>query len=256
MSRSMLSIAATTSHTDHGRLADAADVSQSTHNLAKSTNQPPPKQFHLSDSDDDGLISQEDLTSVGDDIVPIDDDLFGVERRTTLVQPAPIVRPLSMAGKPVNSRLANATRSTSNLPTMRANMQRQNSYGQLAANRQSRNAAGELVSYVGCVYCPFPICRDHTLPISGRNGATANGHSQDDDSSRTTVNMPPPRTSHAPPPQTSAGQKKSATVQEIERLERQREERRAAQEQQRMHKEQLKNADPGNKNWEFLAMIK
>jgi hypothetical protein len=46
------------------------------------------------------------------------------------------------------------------------------------------------------------------------------------------------------------------TVQEIERLEKQREERRAAQDLQRMKKEELKNMDAGNKNWEFQAMIK
>ena len=50
--------------------------------------------------------------------------------------------------------------------------------------------------------------------------------------------------------------RKSTTVQEIEKLERNREERRAQQELQRARKEELKNMDPGNKNWEFAAMIR
>lgn len=49
---------------------------------------------------------------------------------------------------------------------------------------------------------------------------------------------------------------KSSTVQEIERLQRNREERRAQQQEVRKQKEQLKSIDPGNPNWQFLSMIR
>ncbi|VDK47792.1 unnamed protein product [Anisakis simplex] len=49
---------------------------------------------------------------------------------------------------------------------------------------------------------------------------------------------------------------KSSTVQEIERLQRNREERRAHQVVVKKQKEQLKNLDPGNPNWQFLTMIR
>ncbi|VDK72294.1 unnamed protein product [Litomosoides sigmodontis] len=49
---------------------------------------------------------------------------------------------------------------------------------------------------------------------------------------------------------------KSSTVQEIERLQRNREERRAQQQEARRQKEQLKSIDPGNPNWQFLTMIR
>ncbi|VDK80029.1 unnamed protein product [Onchocerca ochengi] len=49
---------------------------------------------------------------------------------------------------------------------------------------------------------------------------------------------------------------KSSTVQEIERLQRNREERRAQQQEAKKQKEQLKSIDPGNPNWQFLTMIR
>ncbi|CAG9533719.1 unnamed protein product [Cercopithifilaria johnstoni] len=49
---------------------------------------------------------------------------------------------------------------------------------------------------------------------------------------------------------------KSSTVQEIERLQRNREERRAQQQEARRQKEQMKSIDPGNPNWQFLTMIR
>ncbi|VDD96107.1 unnamed protein product [Enterobius vermicularis] len=49
---------------------------------------------------------------------------------------------------------------------------------------------------------------------------------------------------------------KSTTVQEIERLQKNREERRAQQEEAKKQKEQMKNIDPGNPNWQFLSMIR
>ncbi|MCP9263797.1 Kinesin-like protein KIF2A [Dirofilaria immitis] len=49
---------------------------------------------------------------------------------------------------------------------------------------------------------------------------------------------------------------KSSTVQEIERLQKNREERRAQQQEAKRQKEQLKSIDPGNPNWQFLTMIR
>ncbi|VDO61088.1 unnamed protein product, partial [Onchocerca flexuosa] len=49
---------------------------------------------------------------------------------------------------------------------------------------------------------------------------------------------------------------KSSTVQEIERLQRNREERRAQQQEAKKQKEQMKSIDPGNPNWQFLTMIR
>lgn len=50
--------------------------------------------------------------------------------------------------------------------------------------------------------------------------------------------------------------RKSTTVQEIERLQKNREERRARHEELRQQKQELMNIDPGNPNWEFLGMIR
>lgn len=52
------------------------------------------------------------------------------------------------------------------------------------------------------------------------------------------------------------GKRKSNTVQEIERLKKNREQRRAKQEDLKMQKQELMNMDPGNPNWEFMSMIK
>uniref|UniRef100_A0A0N5AF57 Kinesin-like protein n=1 Tax=Syphacia muris TaxID=451379 RepID=A0A0N5AF57_9BILA len=49
---------------------------------------------------------------------------------------------------------------------------------------------------------------------------------------------------------------KSSTVQEIERLQKNREERRAQQEEAKKQKELMRNIDPGNPNWQFLSMIR
>jgi kinesin family protein 2/24 len=45
-------------------------------------------------------------------------------------------------------------------------------------------------------------------------------------------------------------------VKEVERLKKNREERRQRQAELKEEKEVLMNMDPGNPNWEFLAMIR
>lgn len=50
--------------------------------------------------------------------------------------------------------------------------------------------------------------------------------------------------------------RRSNVVKEVERLKKNREERRQRQAELKEEKEALMNMDPGNPNWEFLAMIK
>lgn len=45
-------------------------------------------------------------------------------------------------------------------------------------------------------------------------------------------------------------------MKEVEKLKKQREERRQRQAELKEEKEALMNVDPGNPNWEFLAMIR
>ncbi|XP_071454293.1 kinesin-like protein KIF2A [Hetaerina americana] len=70
--------------------------------------------------------------------------------------------------------------------------------------------------------------------------------------------MPPPP---APPPQAAAAtgvsnRRRSNVVKEVEKLKKNREERRQRQAELKEEKEALMNMDPGNPNWEFLAMIR
>jgi hypothetical protein len=50
--------------------------------------------------------------------------------------------------------------------------------------------------------------------------------------------------------------RRSNVVKEVERLKKNREERRQRQAELKEEKEVLMNMDPGNPNWEFLAMIR
>ena len=50
--------------------------------------------------------------------------------------------------------------------------------------------------------------------------------------------------------------RRSNVVKEVEKLQKKREERRAKQAEQKVQREELMNLDPGNPNWEFLAMIR
>lgn len=50
--------------------------------------------------------------------------------------------------------------------------------------------------------------------------------------------------------------RRSNVVKEVEKLKKNREERRTRQAEQKAQKQELMNLDPGNPNWEFLAMIR
>ena len=50
--------------------------------------------------------------------------------------------------------------------------------------------------------------------------------------------------------------RRSNVVKEVEKLKKNREERRQRQAELKEEKEVLMNMDPGNPNWEFLAMIR
>ena len=54
----------------------------------------------------------------------------------------------------------------------------------------------------------------------------------------------------------AANNRRSNVVKEVERLKKNREERRQRQAELKEEKEALMNQDPGNPNWEFLAMIR
>ena len=54
----------------------------------------------------------------------------------------------------------------------------------------------------------------------------------------------------------STARKRSNVVKEVEKLQKKREERREKQNKKREERETLMNSDPGNVNWEFLAMIR
>ena len=53
-----------------------------------------------------------------------------------------------------------------------------------------------------------------------------------------------------------SGGRRSNVVKEVEKLRRNREERRVKQAEIMEEKVAMKNVDPGNANWEFLAMIR
>lgn len=55
---------------------------------------------------------------------------------------------------------------------------------------------------------------------------------------------------------TSGAPRRSNVVKEVEKLKENREKRRQHQAEKKQEKEALMNADPGNPNWEFLAMIR
>ena len=56
--------------------------------------------------------------------------------------------------------------------------------------------------------------------------------------------------------QNNKGNRRSNVVKEVEKLKKNREERRQRQAELKEEKEALMNLDPGNPNWEFLAMIR
>lgn len=69
--------------------------------------------------------------------------------------------------------------------------------------------------------------------------------------------QPPPQQQQQQPNQVENGRgRRSNVVKEVERLKKNREERRQRQAELKEEKEALMNMDPGNPNWEFLAMIR
>lgn len=69
--------------------------------------------------------------------------------------------------------------------------------------------------------------------------------------------IPAGTVSKATGPITATGSRKcSNVVKEVEKLQKKREERREKQNKKREEREALMNNDPGNPNWEFLAMIR
>lgn len=116
-------------------------------------------------------------------------------------------------------------------------------------------------------------------PANQQAGGTAvsNGHAGDATARRGTENVPPPQhntrlTQQFNPsasvvraavagPSTSGGAgpgavRRSNVVKEVEKLKENREKRRQRQAELKEEKEALMNLDPGNPNWEFLAMIR
>uniref|UniRef100_A0A0A9WBT6 Kinesin-like protein n=1 Tax=Lygus hesperus TaxID=30085 RepID=A0A0A9WBT6_LYGHE len=96
-----------------------------------------------------------------------------------------------------------------------------------------------------------------------------NGYTPGTNNSRGVENIPPsggynkvPQTNTMPvPPNNEAianakSRKRNNVVKEVEKLKKNREERRQRQAEKKEEKEALMNIDPGNPNWQFLAMIR
>ncbi|CAH2102062.1 unnamed protein product [Euphydryas editha] len=130
---------------------------------------------------------------------------------------------------------------------------------------------------------PSRVTRNNQMRLSNA-GAYTNGHGGDTTGRRGAENVPPPQQPQAPPssrvtqqfnPPVSAARpgavasavsvptavasgavRRSNVVKEVERLKENREKRRQRQAELKEEKEALMNMDPGNPNWEFLAMIR
>ncbi|XP_075977376.1 kinesin-like protein 10A isoform X1 [Anticarsia gemmatalis] len=135
---------------------------------------------------------------------------------------------------------------------------------------------------------PSRVTRNNQMRVSNAGGAYTNGHGGDTTGRRGAENVPP-----AQPPQPTATNtritqqftassvsgggarpagvsstvsvphavasgavRRSNVVKEVERLKENREKRRQRQAELKEEKEALMNMDPGNPNWEFLAMIR
>ncbi|XP_050345034.1 kinesin-like protein Klp10A isoform X1 [Nymphalis io] len=131
---------------------------------------------------------------------------------------------------------------------------------------------------------PSRVTRNNQMRLSNAGGAYTNGHGGDTTGRRGAENVPPPQQPQAPPnsritqqfnPPVSAARpaavssavsvphavasgavRRSNVVKEVERLKENREKRRQRQAELKEEKEALMNMDPGNPNWEFLAMIR
>uniref|UniRef100_A0A0A9W6A6 Kinesin-like protein n=1 Tax=Lygus hesperus TaxID=30085 RepID=A0A0A9W6A6_LYGHE len=130
---------------------------------------------------------------------------------------------------------------------------------------------------------PHKLSRNATkphLPAHPKNRLTSikppqvlpnatNGYTPGTNNSRGVENIPPsggynkvPQTNTMPvPPNNEAianakSRKRNNVVKEVEKLKKNREERRQRQAEKKEEKEALMNIDPGNPNWQFLAMIR
>ncbi|CAF4861926.1 unnamed protein product [Pieris macdunnoughi] len=132
---------------------------------------------------------------------------------------------------------------------------------------------------------PARVTRNNQARVS-TVGAYTNGHGGDTTGRRGAENVPPPVQATVQPPNSrmtqqfntppvtsarpaavssnvyiphqvaSGAVRRSNVVKEVERLKENREKRRQRQAELKEEKEALMNMDPGNPNWEFLAMIR
>ncbi|XP_026739401.1 kinesin-like protein Klp10A isoform X2 [Trichoplusia ni] len=137
---------------------------------------------------------------------------------------------------------------------------------------------------------PSRVTRNNQMRLSNAAGAYTNGHGGDTTGRRGAENVPPPQQPPQPAPTNtritqqftsgsaasggagraaavastvsvphavaSGAVRRSNVVKEVERLKENREKRRQRQAELKEEKEALMNMDPGNPNWEFLAMIR
>ncbi|XP_059045432.1 kinesin-like protein Klp10A [Achroia grisella] len=138
---------------------------------------------------------------------------------------------------------------------------------------------------------PSRVTRNNQMRLSNAGGAYTNGHGGDTTGRRGAENVPPQQPTQQPPPNSRVTQqfnapatgvggvtargaaavsstvsvphavasgavRRSNVVKEVERLKENREKRRQRQAELKEEKEALMNMDPGNPNWEFLAMIR
>ncbi|KAJ8736009.1 hypothetical protein PYW08_006665 [Mythimna loreyi] len=138
---------------------------------------------------------------------------------------------------------------------------------------------------------PSRVTRNNQMRLSNAPGAYTNGHGGDTTGRRGAENVPPPvqppqatvtntritqqftassvagsggaarpagvsSTVSVPHAVASGAVRRSNVVKEVERLKENREKRRQRQAELKEEKEALMNMDPGNPNWEFLAMIR
>ncbi|XP_045523979.1 kinesin-like protein Klp10A isoform X4 [Pieris brassicae] len=169
----------------------------------------------------------------------------------------------------LNPELSVGTRNTSHL--------------QPAPNKLTRDMTRQSIPVA--TKAPARVTRNNQARVSNV-GAYTNGHGGDTTGRRGAENVPPPVQATAPPPNSritqqfnpppvssarpaavssnvyiphqvaSGAVRRSNVVKEVERLKENREKRRQRQAELKEEKEALMNMDPGNPNWEFLAMIR
>ncbi|XP_053597594.1 kinesin-like protein KIF2A isoform X2 [Microplitis demolitor] len=111
------------------------------------------------------------------------------------------------------------------------------------ANKQPRHQTGRPTNIM-----PPVLSNGHGDPVSGLTSRREAPQQQP---------QPQPQQQQQPPATVENGRgRRSNVVKEVERLKKNREERRQRQAELKEEKEALMNMDPGNPNWEFLAMIR